>query len=44
MKSLETEIADVKIIEPEVNWDARGFFLETFQVRKMAAAGIGASS
>ncbi len=40
MKVLETKIADVKIIEPEVFGDERGFFMETFQDKKMAEAGI----
>ncbi|MCE0489469.1 dTDP-4-dehydrorhamnose 3,5-epimerase [Pantoea sp. Mb-10] len=31
MKIIETEIPDVKIIEPKVFGDERGFFLETFQ-------------
>ncbi len=40
MKILETRIPDVKIIEPEVFGDERGFFMETFQDKKMAEAGI----
>lgn len=32
MKVTQTNIADVKIIEPNVFGDERGFFLETFQV------------
>ncbi|MGD9425280.1 dTDP-4-dehydrorhamnose 3,5-epimerase [Pantoea sp. NSTU24] len=31
MKIIDTKIADVKIIEPKVFGDERGFFLETFQ-------------
>lgn len=31
MKVIETKIADVKIIEPKIFGDQRGFFLETFQ-------------
>jgi dTDP-4-dehydrorhamnose 3,5-epimerase len=40
MKFLETPIADVIRIEPQVFGDARGFFLETWQAPKFAAAGI----
>ena len=32
MRLLDTDIADVKIIEPEVYGDERGFFMETFRV------------
>jgi len=32
MKIIDTNIADVKIIEPKVFGDERGFFLETFQL------------
>ena len=31
MKFIDTEIADVKIIEVDVFGDARGFFMETFR-------------
>lgn len=34
MKVIDTKIADVKIIEPKVFGDERGFFLETFQSEK----------
>lgn len=34
MKIIDTKIADVKIIEPKVFGDERGFFLETFQSEK----------
>ena len=30
MRMLDTDIADVKIIEPVVHGDPRGFFLESF--------------
>ena len=41
MKIIDTEIADVKIIEPDIYCDARGFFLETFsEVRYHKALGI----
>ncbi len=33
MKVLETDIADVKIFEPTVHGDSRGFFLESFNER-----------
>ena len=40
MKIIPTDIPDVLIIEPKVFGDARGFFMETFQARRMAEAGI----
>jgi dTDP-4-dehydrorhamnose 3,5-epimerase len=40
---LETPLKDVILIEPKVFGDARGFFLETWQVEKFAAAGIDAT-
>jgi dTDP-4-dehydrorhamnose 3,5-epimerase len=40
MNIIETEIAGVLIIEPKVFGDQRGFFLESFQVERYAAAGI----
>lgn len=41
MKVIETAIDGVKIIEPRVFGDERGFFLETFQARRYAEeAGI----
>ena len=43
MNIVETTIPDVKIIEPKVFGDDRGFFMETFQDKKMAAAGIKAA-
>jgi dTDP-4-dehydrorhamnose 3,5-epimerase len=42
MRFLPTEIPDVVLIRPEVFGDPRGFFLETWQERKFAAAGITA--
>jgi dTDP-4-dehydrorhamnose 3,5-epimerase len=42
VKFLETPIADVILIEPRVFADDRGFFLETWQQPKFAAAGIEA--
>jgi dTDP-4-dehydrorhamnose 3,5-epimerase len=41
MKFSDTEISGVKLIEPEVYGDQRGFFMETWQARDFAAAGIG---
>lgn len=40
MRVLETKLAGVKIIEPEVFGDARGFFMETFQADRYAEHGI----
>jgi dTDP-4-dehydrorhamnose 3,5-epimerase len=42
MKFQSTPIKDAVLIEPQVFGDARGFFLETWQVEKFAAAGIAA--
>ncbi len=42
MQCTPTAIPDVVIIEPRVFKDDRGFFLETYQVRKYAEAGITA--
>lgn len=38
MKIIDTKIPDVKIIEPKVFGDERGFFLETFQSEKYKRA------
>jgi dTDP-4-dehydrorhamnose 3,5-epimerase len=43
MKFIQTPIADVMVIEPEVFGDARGFFVETWQEEKFKAAGIDAT-
>jgi dTDP-4-dehydrorhamnose 3,5-epimerase len=43
MKFQKTPIADVILIEPQVFGDARGFFMETWQAEKFAAAGIDAT-
>lgn len=37
---IETEIPGVKIIEPQVFGDDRGYFMETYQKEQFAAAGI----
>jgi dTDP-4-dehydrorhamnose 3,5-epimerase len=42
MKFLETPIAGMLLIEPQVFGDARGFFMETWQAQEFAAAGISA--
>ena len=42
MQITPTAIPDVLVIEPRVFRDERGFFLETFQARKYAAAGVHA--
>jgi dTDP-4-dehydrorhamnose 3,5-epimerase len=43
VKFQDTPIADVVLIEPQVFGDARGFFVETWQAEKFAAAGIHAT-
>ncbi len=43
MKFQKTPIEDVVLIEPQVFGDARGFFMETWQAEKFAAAGITAT-
>ncbi|HEX4388190.1 MAG TPA: dTDP-4-dehydrorhamnose 3,5-epimerase [Steroidobacteraceae bacterium] len=43
MRFLPTEIPDVVLIRPEVFGDPRGYFLESWQERKFAAAGITAT-
>jgi dTDP-4-dehydrorhamnose 3,5-epimerase len=43
MRFLPTEIPDVVLIRPQVFGDPRGFFLESWQERKFAAAGIRAT-
>ena len=40
MKIIETSIPGVLIIEPKYFGDPRGFFMETFEVNRYAAAGI----
>jgi dTDP-4-dehydrorhamnose 3,5-epimerase len=43
MKFIETPVRDVVLIEPQVFGDERGFFMETWQEPKFAAAGINAT-
>ncbi|MDO6405261.1 dTDP-4-dehydrorhamnose 3,5-epimerase [Pantoea phytobeneficialis] len=38
MKIIDTKIADVKIIEPKIFGDERGFFLETYQKERYLSA------
>ena len=41
MRVTELELPGVKLIEPAVHGDERGFFVETFQVARYAeAAGV----
>jgi dTDP-4-dehydrorhamnose 3,5-epimerase len=40
MKVIDTELSEVKIIEPQLFGDSRGFFLESFQARRYAEAGM----
>ena len=37
---IETKIPEVKIIEPHVFGDSRGYFVETFKAPDFEAAGI----
>lgn len=40
MNIIETDIPDVKIIEPDVYSDSRGYFMESWNAAKYEAAGI----
>ena len=40
MQVRPTELPDVRIVEPDVFRDARGFFLETYRAERYRAAGI----
>jgi len=42
MKVLDTEIADVKVVVPQVFRDARGYFCETYSAARYREAGIAA--
>ncbi len=42
MKAISTEIPDVVVLEPQVFYDARGFFMETYHAQKLAQLGITA--
>lgn len=43
MKVIETNIPDVKLIEPKVFGDERGFFMETWNEKAFGEAGIAAT-
>jgi dTDP-4-dehydrorhamnose 3,5-epimerase len=43
MKIIETKIPDVKLIEPKVFGDERGFFMETWNEKAFREAGINAT-
>lgn len=40
LKSTEMDIPGLRLIEPEVLGDARGFFMETFQAERYSEAGV----
>lgn len=40
MKTIPTNLPDVLVIQPQVFEDARGFFMETYNLRKLADLGI----
>jgi dTDP-4-dehydrorhamnose 3,5-epimerase len=40
MKIIETKLSDIKIFEPKVFSDSRGFFLETWRKKNYEAAGV----
>ena len=40
MKRIDTALPGVCIIEPDVHGDARGYFMETYSTRNLAAIGI----
>jgi dTDP-4-dehydrorhamnose 3,5-epimerase len=40
MRFIQTELAEVILVEPRLFEDSRGFFMETYQVRKFAQAGL----
>lgn len=42
MKAIPTELPDVVILDPQVFYDTRGFFMETYHARKLAELGITA--
>lgn len=37
MEIVETKIADIKILVPEMQYDARGFFMETYQKKSFSS-------
>jgi dTDP-4-dehydrorhamnose 3,5-epimerase len=40
MQFIQTELPEVILVEPRLFVDSRGFFMETYQVRKFAQAGL----
>jgi dTDP-4-dehydrorhamnose 3,5-epimerase len=42
MKAIQTDIADVLILEPQIFGDDRGYFFESYNQRKFAEVGIHA--
>jgi dTDP-4-dehydrorhamnose 3,5-epimerase len=40
MKVIRTDIPEVLVIEPKINGDPRGFFIEVFQIERYASYGI----
>ena len=40
MKFIPSSLPDIILIEPQVFGDERGFFMETFQAKRFAEAGI----
>ena len=40
MRVIETALAGVIIVEPQVHRDARGFFVETYHAERLASCGI----
>ncbi|MGH2593764.1 MAG: dTDP-4-dehydrorhamnose 3,5-epimerase [Anaerolineae bacterium] len=42
MKVIESDLPDVLLIEPEVRGDARGYFMETWNVARYEQAGLSA--
>jgi dTDP-4-dehydrorhamnose 3,5-epimerase len=43
MKFIRAKLPDIIIVEPQVFGDERGFFMETYQVKRFADAGIYAN-
>ena len=40
MKMVDTKLPDVKILEPDVFGDHRGWFMETWSQKKLAELGV----
>ncbi len=43
MKIIPTDLPDVLVIEPQVFYDARGFFMETYHEKRLAEQGLTAT-